>query len=235
MPAELQLEADAGTPAAQDDAKLVERRRCTGVTDADGRCWPPSTTVRDPELDEPVTVAGLRGVVHRLGRTGSRSVRLRLPTYFCAPNFAYLMVADAYDAVSAVEGVRRADVVLEDHFASDTINAGVAARSGFVRVLRGRGGGRARRAAGRLRAQGRAGGHGPGLPAAARGRRHDGRARRASPWARRRPTPDRERLRSRRAELGLPGGDDAPLLVDATTGEAVGAEVLPHAPGARRA
>ena len=40
-------------------------------------------------------------------------------------------------------------------------------------------------------------------------------------------TPDRERLRSRRAELGLPAGDDAPLLVDAATGAAVGAEGLP--------
>ena len=33
---------------------------------------------------------------------GDAQVRLRLPTFFCAPNFAFLMVADAYDAVSAV-------------------------------------------------------------------------------------------------------------------------------------
>ena len=59
-------------------------------------------------------------------------MRLRLPTYFCAPNFAFLMVADAYDAVSAVPGVRRTEVVLEDHFAADAINRGVAARSGFA-------------------------------------------------------------------------------------------------------
>ena len=32
--------------------------------------------------------------------TGIAPVHLRLPTYFCAPNFAFLMVADAYDAVS---------------------------------------------------------------------------------------------------------------------------------------
>ena len=30
------------------------------------RCWPPWTTVRDPELDEPVTDARLRVVVHRV-------------------------------------------------------------------------------------------------------------------------------------------------------------------------
>ena len=40
-------------------------------------------------------------------------------------------------------------------------------------------------------------------------------------------SPDRERLRARRAELGLPAGDDAPLLVDPLTGEAVGVQALP--------
>ena len=38
---------------------------------------------------------------------------------------------------------------------------------------------------------------------------------------------DRERLRARRAELGLASDDDAPLLIDAATGAAVGAEALP--------
>ena len=42
------------------------------------------------------------------------------------------MVADAYDAVSAVPGVTRADVTLVDHHASAEINGGVAAQAGFV-------------------------------------------------------------------------------------------------------
>src|ERR1700691_2313615 len=86
----------------------------------------PLTTVRDPELDEPITTLGFVAscVVSCEGRA---VVRLRLPTYFCAPHFAYLMVADAYDAVSAVPGVRQARIVLEDHFASDVINGGGAA------------------------------------------------------------------------------------------------------------
>ncbi|MDQ2725009.1 MAG: iron-sulfur cluster assembly protein [Actinomycetota bacterium] len=84
----------------------------------------------DPELDEPVT--GL-GFVYELEVTdGVARVRLRLPTYFCAPNFAWMMVADAHDAVSGVAGVDRADVRLDDYFASDEINAGVANASGFV-------------------------------------------------------------------------------------------------------
>ena len=88
-------------------------------------------TVRDPELDEPITSLGFVTSC-TLSPDGHAAVRLRLPTYFCAPNFAFLMVADAYDAVSAQPGVRSAEVVLEDHFASNAINGGVAAHAGFV-------------------------------------------------------------------------------------------------------
>jgi hypothetical protein len=59
-------------------------------------------------------------------------VRLRLPTYFCAPNFAFLMVADSRAAVEALPGVRRARIVLEDHFTADAINAAVDRDAGFV-------------------------------------------------------------------------------------------------------
>src|SRR5690348_18383263 len=92
--------------------------------------------VRDPELDEPVTSLGFVAECS-VSAEGDAEVRLRLPTYFCAPNFAYLMVADAYDAVSALPGVRKTEVVLEDHFASDAINGGVAARAGFARSFDG--------------------------------------------------------------------------------------------------
>ena len=40
-------------------------------------------------------------------------------------------------------------------------------------------------------------------------------------------SPDRERLRARRAELGLPAGDEAPLIVDPFRGEAVDVQALP--------
>src|SRR3954447_11050812 len=82
--------------------------------------------VRDPELDEPITTLGFVSVC-TVSPTGDAVVRLRLPTYFCAPNFAFLMVADAYDAVAAIEGVGAVDVALDDHFASEAINSGVAA------------------------------------------------------------------------------------------------------------
>jgi metal-sulfur cluster biosynthetic enzyme len=92
--------------------------------------WASLGTVRDPELDEPVTDLGF--VRSCTVRDHHARVRLRLPTAFCAPNFAYLMTADAYDAVKAVPGVHSVDVQLEDHHDSEQINAGVAAQAGFV-------------------------------------------------------------------------------------------------------
>jgi metal-sulfur cluster biosynthetic enzyme len=86
-------------------------------------------TVRDPELDESLPELGF---VTSLEVDGDEvRVHLRLPTYFCAPNFAYLMVADADTAVRAVPGVRRAEILLDDHFASDEINTGIAERRSF--------------------------------------------------------------------------------------------------------
>ena len=85
--------------------------------------------VRDPELDEPITDLDFVSELEVEG--GTAFVRLRLPTYFCAPNFAYLMVADAKAALLSVPGVERARVVLDDHYASQEINAGVNEDHGF--------------------------------------------------------------------------------------------------------
>jgi metal-sulfur cluster biosynthetic enzyme len=80
--------------------------------------------VRDPELDESLPALGFVAGVRISG--GTAEVRLRLPTYFCAANFAYLMASDAREAVAALPGVREARVVLEDHYASEEINGGGA-------------------------------------------------------------------------------------------------------------
>src|SRR5262249_6558400 len=55
-------------------------------------------TVYDPELDEPITALGFVGSLV-VTDEGDVSVRLRLPTPQCAPNFAFLMAADARTAV----------------------------------------------------------------------------------------------------------------------------------------
>ena len=85
--------------------------------------------VRDPELDEPITDLDFVSAVEV--EDASVRVRLRLPTYFCAPNFAYLMVADAQAAALSVPGVERATVFLDDHYASEEINGGVNDQHGF--------------------------------------------------------------------------------------------------------
>jgi metal-sulfur cluster biosynthetic enzyme len=92
-------------------------------------------SVRDPELDEPITDLGFVTDVE-VGE-GKVRVRLRLPTYFCAPNFAYLMVADAREAVEAVPGAGRAEIVLQDHHDAERINAGVAGGLGFAGIYGG--------------------------------------------------------------------------------------------------
>jgi metal-sulfur cluster biosynthetic enzyme len=88
-------------------------------------------TVHDPELDEPITT--LRFVTScDVSAGGDVDVRLRLPTPQCAPNFAFLMAADARDAVRRLPGVREVNVVLEDHYTGDEINGAVGRGEAFA-------------------------------------------------------------------------------------------------------
>ena len=81
-------------------------------------------TVYDPELDEPITTLGFVGSCV-VTAEGDVAVRLRLPTPQCAPNFAFLMAADARAAVRRLPEVRDVTVVLEDHYTGHEINAAV--------------------------------------------------------------------------------------------------------------
>ncbi len=182
-------------------------------------------TVRDPELDEAVTTLGFVASC-TVSDDGVADVHLRLPTYFCAPNFAFLMVADAFDAVSAVDGVSRAAVVLDDHFASEAINSGVAARSGFAGSFRGLAAGELDDLrADFLRKAVLAGTDRVCRPLVAAGRTASDLA--ALTLGDLPPGADTDRLRARRRELGLPADDDAPLLVDVVTGAAIEVSALP--------
>ena len=85
--------------------------------------------VVDPELDEPITDLGF---VRSLLITGRDvEAHLRLPTSFCAPNFAYLMASDAKDVLTKLDWTQRVVVELDDHHDSDVINAGLAADAGY--------------------------------------------------------------------------------------------------------
>ena len=182
-------------------------------------------TVRDPELDEPITSLGFVASC-TVSADGEAEVRLRLPTYFCAPNFAYLMVADTYDAVAALPGVRLATVVLEDHFASDVINDGVAAQAGFARSFDGEAVAELDQLrANFLRKAVMAGTDQVCRPLLAAGT--DPAALIAMTLGEVPPSRALSRLRERRAELGLPAGDDAALLIDPVTGAVVSADAMP--------
>jgi metal-sulfur cluster biosynthetic enzyme len=173
--------------------------------------WHALGTVLDPELDEPITDLDFVASCTVSG-DGVASVHLRLPTFFCAPNFSFLMVADAYDAVSGVAGVTRAEIVLDDHHASPEINDGVAAHAGFVQTFRGEADAELlelRRyflekavVAGQDRVARPLADAGVG-PEELAGLALGALA----------PSPELDRLRTRRAALGLPDDDDAPLLM----------------------
>ncbi|RFU19034.1 metal-sulfur cluster assembly factor [Geodermatophilus marinus] len=167
-------------------------------------------TVVDPELDEPITDVGfVRSVTVR----GSAvEVHLRLPTSFCAPNFAWLMVSDAHDAVSAVPGVGSVVVELDDHHDSDLINRGLAAGLGY----RGTFGHEAEESLDELRATFRRKAHTAAMERALTGLlRTDPGADVAAVTLGDLPAGEHttDALLRRRAALGLPVDDGAPVLL----------------------
>jgi metal-sulfur cluster biosynthetic enzyme len=87
--------------------------------------------VIDPELDEPITSLRFVSSVE-ISPDGDVSVSVRLPTPQCAPNFAFLMAADARNAVRRLPGVRSVNVTLEDHYTGAEINAALRHGAGFT-------------------------------------------------------------------------------------------------------
>ncbi len=87
--------------------------------------------VHDPELDEPITALGFVSSCD-VTPDGDVEVVLRLPTPQCAPNFAFLMAADARRAVRRLPEVREVKITLEDHYTGDEINAAIGRGEGFA-------------------------------------------------------------------------------------------------------
>ena len=83
------------------------------------------STVTDPELDAPVTDLGFVEDV-AVGSDGTVSIDFRLPTFWCAANFAYMMAEDMRDAVAALPWVTRVVPRLQEHMCADEVNRGVA-------------------------------------------------------------------------------------------------------------
>jgi metal-sulfur cluster biosynthetic enzyme len=91
--------------------------------------------VSDPELDESIVALGFIDSVRVAG--SQAELVLRLPTFWCAPNFAYLMAHDARQAVLALGGIDHVDVRLKDHMYSDEISTGVSDGQPFDQVFEG--------------------------------------------------------------------------------------------------
>ena len=87
--------------------------------------WDRLARVTDPELDEPVTELGfVHGV--EVGTDGVVAIGFRLPTYWCAANFAFMMADDMRREVTSLPWVRGVRLTLDDHMYADAVNRGMA-------------------------------------------------------------------------------------------------------------
>jgi metal-sulfur cluster biosynthetic enzyme len=101
----------------------LERDQRTDVRQA--QVWACLQGVTDPELDE--SVVDLNFVTRADVDPSNRvHIEFRLPTYWCAANFSFLMADDMRSAVSALDWVEGVSVVLGEHMYADKINAGLA-------------------------------------------------------------------------------------------------------------
>jgi metal-sulfur cluster biosynthetic enzyme len=98
--------------------------------------WAALDLVNDPELDEPITDMGFVEEVAVNGE-GGVSVAFRLPTYWCSPNFAFLMAQDIKSNIDALHWVTRSDVQLQDHMAAEEMNSVINAGGFFSDVFNG--------------------------------------------------------------------------------------------------
>jgi metal-sulfur cluster biosynthetic enzyme len=93
--------------------------------DRKAEVWRRLETVTDPELDEPVTA--LEFVTRAdVDANNCVHVEFRLPTYWCAANFSFLMADDMRNAIKDLPWVADVSIVLGEHMYADKINAGLA-------------------------------------------------------------------------------------------------------------
>src|ERR1700674_496423 len=106
-------------------AEKVELPQNRQSHDRQAEIWTCLQGVMDPELDESVT--DLNFVTKADVDSENRvHIEFRLPTYWCAANFSFLMADDMRRAVDALDWVKGVSVVLGEHMYADKINAGLA-------------------------------------------------------------------------------------------------------------
>lgn len=107
----------------------------TGMSDSrQGELWRRLQAVTDPELDESVVAMGF---VERaeIMADGSVEVEFRLPTYWCSPNFAFLMLDDIRLCLEGLPWQPHYRIRLLDHVLDAEINAGLAAGKRFGDIV----------------------------------------------------------------------------------------------------
>jgi metal-sulfur cluster biosynthetic enzyme len=99
-----------------------------------GELWRRLEGVNDPELDEPVTEMGF---IERaeIAADGHVDVGFRLPTYWCSPNFAFLMLDDLRQALEALSWAPAFRITLHDHMFAEEVNRGIAENKGFAEIF----------------------------------------------------------------------------------------------------
>jgi metal-sulfur cluster biosynthetic enzyme len=95
------------------------------VQDRRAEVWACLQGVTDPELDESVTELNFVSKID-VDPENRVYIEFRLPTYWCAANFSFLMADDMRRAVNALDWVESVSVVLGEHMYADKINAGLA-------------------------------------------------------------------------------------------------------------
>src|SRR5712675_229899 len=111
-------------------AEEADRSRSRQTHDRQAEIWACLQSVTDPELDESVTDLNFvtKADVDSKDRV---HIEFRLPTYWCAANFSFLMADDMRRAVNALDWVESVSVVLGEHMYADKINAGLAGGLSF--------------------------------------------------------------------------------------------------------
>ena len=90
--------------------------------------------VLDPELDESVLSLGFVESV-AADTEGNVTVCLRLPTFWCAANFSYLMASDVRRELTGLQGVQSVTVKLAEHFASREVEDGAGPGKTFAEAF----------------------------------------------------------------------------------------------------
>jgi metal-sulfur cluster biosynthetic enzyme len=104
------------------------------IEDRRAEVWDRLRGVIDPELDE--SVVDLNFVTFVDVEAGEKvRVGFRLPTYWCAANFSYLMADDMRLAVGALPWVGEVEVKIGEHMYAEKINEGLKRGLSFAEAF----------------------------------------------------------------------------------------------------